>query len=204
MPSRPVELAKPQLNGMSRHSAAPHERPSNRLRIRRLGVRVPPSALCGSARLAGVPRLTSTFGLEDLHHERLHEVDRLLDVLDVWTAWARGRPGAVADLTNAAEAFADSARRAPLLSGSSGEIDRSHWMELLGPVLELLDQRGVTLCLDMPHLWRRGSISDLSSDLIAPSGATTPVRFSLDANGRRNDGRSLRRRRLVRSRRRGT
>ena len=83
------------------------------------------------------------FGLEDLHREQLHEIDQMLDAFEVWTTWASGHPVAVADLTNAAEIFADSARRASVLSGSPGEIDRSRWMELLEPILQLLDQRGV-------------------------------------------------------------
>ena len=44
----------------------------------------------------------------------------MLDALDVWTAWASGHPVAVAELTNAAEVFADSARQAPVFSGNPG------------------------------------------------------------------------------------
>ena len=91
------------------------------------------------------------FGLEDLHREQLHEIDRMLDAFDVWTAWAAAHPVAVTDLTNAAEVFADSARRAPTLSGNPADIDRSQWFELLEPVLQLLDQRGVELSHEALH-----------------------------------------------------
>jgi hypothetical protein len=91
------------------------------------------------------------FGLEDLHQEQLHEIDQLLDALDAWTTWASGKPVAVADLTNAAEVFADSARRTPALSRNPGDIDRSQWFELLEPILQLLDQRSVTLVYDTMH-----------------------------------------------------
>jgi len=88
--------------------------------------------------------------------EQLHQIDQMLDAFGVWTAWASGHTVAVADLTNAVEAFADSARRAPVLSGSGGEIARSYWIELLEPVVGLLDQRGVTLYHDTLHLERAG------------------------------------------------
>jgi conjugative relaxase-like TrwC/TraI family protein len=90
-------------------------------------------------------------GLEDVQRGQINEIDRMLDAFDVWTTWASGRPVAVADLTNAAEVFADSARRAPVLSGNSGDIDRSQWFELLEPVLQLLHQRGVELSHDTLH-----------------------------------------------------
>ena len=74
----------------------------------------------------------------------------------MWTAWASGRPVAVADLTNAAEVFADSPAGRRRLHRNPGEIDRSHWIELLEPVLELLDQRGVDAPHDTLHLERAG------------------------------------------------
>ena len=92
------------------------------------------------------------FGLEDLDRGQLHEIDRMLDALDVWTTWARGHPVAVTDLTNAAQIFAASARRASALSRSRGDIDRAQWFELLEPILQLLDQRSVTLFHDTMHL----------------------------------------------------
>ena len=88
--------------------------------------------------------------------QQTHDIDQLLDALDVWTAWASGHPVAVADLTNAAEVFADSARQAPAFSETPGEIDRSHWFELLEPIRDLLDQQGVTLLHDTRHLDRAG------------------------------------------------
>jgi hypothetical protein len=103
------------------------------------------------------------FGREDLHRQQLHEIDQLLDAFDVWTAWATAHPVPVADLTNAAEVFADSARRAPTLSGNPGEVDRSQWLELLEPVLQLLDQRGVELSHDT--LCHERAEPDLGLDL---------------------------------------
>ena len=102
-------------------------------------------------------------GLEDLYRGQLHETDQLLDALDVWTLWASGRPVAVADLTNAAETFADSARLAPLFADDRGEIERSHWTALLEPVLQLLGQRGVELAHDTLHPER--AEPDLGLDL---------------------------------------
>ena len=78
-------------------------------------------------------------------------------------AWASGHPVAVADLTNAAEVFADSARRTPVLSGNPGDVDPSQWFELLEPVLQLLDRRGVELSHDTLHPER--AEPDLGIDL---------------------------------------
>jgi hypothetical protein len=94
----------------------------------------------------------SACGLESMRREQLHDVDRLLDALDVWSNWAGGLPVRVADLTNTAEVLTDAARHAPALSGKASEIDRSQWLELLEPVLELLDQRSFTRFHDTMHL----------------------------------------------------
>ena len=85
------------------------------------------------------------YGLDDLNRQHLDDVDRLLHAVDVWTAWAHGRPVTTADLIDTAEILTDTARHAPLYTTTSGAIDRSHWLEALEPLVGLLRQQGVDL-----------------------------------------------------------
>jgi hypothetical protein len=85
------------------------------------------------------------YGLEELNREHVHEIDRLLDAVDVWTAWAHGGRVARVELVDAVEALRDVARHAPLLALAADQIDRSQWCELLRPVTQLLRLNGIEL-----------------------------------------------------------
>jgi hypothetical protein len=84
-------------------------------------------------------------GVEDLVRGELHDIDRLSHAVDVWAAWAHGRPVAVADLTDSVEIITDAARQAPVPVINDCDIDRSQWIELLAPLAELLHQQGIDL-----------------------------------------------------------
>jgi hypothetical protein len=64
-------------------------------------------------------------GLEDRYREQVHDIDRMLGALDVWTVWASGQSVAIADLTDVAELLAESASWAPLLAAHGAELERS-------------------------------------------------------------------------------
>ena len=100
-------------------------------------------------------------GLEDLHRERVDDIDRLLRAVDVWTAWAEGRPVAITDLVESAEILTDAAGRAPMFAADGGEIERSHWTALLEPLLDLVNHRGFALSMDTSNLVPAGPDIDL-------------------------------------------
>ena len=124
------------------------------------------------------------FGLEDLHREQLHEIDQLLDAFDVWTAWATAHPVAVADLTNAAEVFADSARRAPAWSGNPGESIDPNGLSFSNPFSSFLTNAVSSFPTTRCILSERSPISALTSD--HQSAAPTHVLFSLVVGKRRS------------------
>ena len=101
------------------------------------------------------------FGLDDFHREQVHELDRLLDALEVWTMWARGRSVAVAKLVDSAGILAEAARRAPLCARNPGETDGCQWTELLDRLSGLLHQLGVDLSMESPGLEHAGLELDL-------------------------------------------
>jgi len=104
------------------------------------------------------------FGLEDLNREHVHQIDRLLNAVDVWTRWADGRSLSTTELAEASAILTAAARQAPLLALSPGEIDRTQWVELLGPVTGLLRRHGVALAVDR-NLSPGQDGPDLSVDL---------------------------------------
>jgi hypothetical protein len=95
------------------------------------------------------------YGVDDLLRGELHQVERLLRAVDVWTAWTHGRSVAVADLTDSAEILVDAANGAPLLA-SQGTVDHSHWLQVVEPLLDVLRHAGVDLAPDALDLERHG------------------------------------------------
>jgi hypothetical protein len=83
------------------------------------------------------------FGLEELNREHVHQIDRLLSAVNVWTAWADGRSLGTTQLAEAVAILTEAARQAPLFALNPDEIDRAQWMVLLSPVTDLLRHRGV-------------------------------------------------------------
>ena len=83
------------------------------------------------------------FGLEELNREHVGQIDRLLNAVDAWTTWADGGPVGTTELAAAVAVLTEAAQQAPLFALYPGEIDRSQWIELLGPVTDLLRQRGI-------------------------------------------------------------
>jgi conjugative relaxase-like TrwC/TraI family protein len=83
------------------------------------------------------------FGIDQLARDQLHAVDRMVEAIDTWTTWANGRPVATAELADAVSVLHDVARHAPPLPTHAGEIDRTHWFELLEPVTSTLEQHGL-------------------------------------------------------------
>jgi hypothetical protein len=104
------------------------------------------------------------FGLEDLNREHVHQIDRLLNAVDVWTRWADGLSLSSTELAKAVAILTEAAREAPLLALSPGEIDRTQCVELLGPVTGLLRRHGVALAVDR-NLSPGQDDPDLSIDL---------------------------------------
>jgi conjugative relaxase-like TrwC/TraI family protein len=91
---------------------------------------------------------SSGYGLEAFNRDQLDQTVRLLDAVDIWTAWAHGRPMSTDELAAALANLSDVAQRAPLLSLNAGEIDRSQWFDALQPVTELLRVHGINLPSD--------------------------------------------------------
>ena len=50
------------------------------------------------------------YGLEQFNREQLDRIEPLLDAVDIWTTWARGRPVPTADLATAVSTLTDAAR----------------------------------------------------------------------------------------------
>jgi hypothetical protein len=91
--------------------------------------------------LHAVAHGTFNHHLEQLDRQQLADVDRVVAAIDVWTSWVRGRPVTTNALANAVDSLHQHARHTPLLP-SQGNADRSEWIELLEPAVELLHDRG--------------------------------------------------------------
>jgi hypothetical protein len=102
-------------------------------------------------------------GGEDVLRRELHDIDRLLHAGDVWTAWANGQTITLANLIDTAEILGDVARRAPIVASTERDIERSQWIELLAPLVDLLHQRGIELAPDAPDLEQ--AVLDLGLEL---------------------------------------
>jgi hypothetical protein len=74
------------------------------------------------------------YGVEALLRTEVYNIDRLLHAVDVWTSWAQGRPVAVSGLTDAADIPIG---ETPTVTPNHGDVDRSQWIELLDPLLDL-------------------------------------------------------------------
>jgi hypothetical protein len=96
------------------------------------------------------------YGGEDVLRRELHDIDRLLHAGDVWTAWANGQPITLANLIDTAEILGDVARRAPIVASTERDIERSQWIELHAPVVDLLHQRGIELAPNALDLEQAG------------------------------------------------
>jgi conjugative relaxase-like TrwC/TraI family protein len=94
----------------------------------------------------------SGYGVEDLVRAELHDIDRLAGAVDVWTAWAHGRLVALPDLADSTKILTEAGRQAPVHAISEGDIDRSQWIELLAPLVELLHQQEIDLAPYAPDL----------------------------------------------------
>jgi hypothetical protein len=85
---------------------------------------------------------TFTRYLDQLDRQQLADVERVIDAIDIWTTWVRGRPVATNALADAVDTLDQHARHAPLLP-SLENTDRTQWNELLRPAVEVLLDRGL-------------------------------------------------------------
>jgi conjugative relaxase-like TrwC/TraI family protein len=83
--------------------------------------------------------------LDQLDHLELDGIDRVVASLDTWTAWGNGRPVALTQLAAAVETLTEHARHSVLFVERPGDVGRDHWMELLGPVTQLLVDQGIEI-----------------------------------------------------------
>jgi conjugative relaxase-like TrwC/TraI family protein len=96
------------------------------------------------------------YGVEVLLRGELHDIDRLAGAVDVWRTWAHGQSVALPDLADSMEVLTDAAHRAPVVAINESDIERSQWIELLAPLVELLDQQGIDLATDALDLEQAG------------------------------------------------
>jgi conjugative relaxase-like TrwC/TraI family protein len=95
------------------------------------------------------------YGVEDLVRGELHDIDKLLNAVDVWSAWANGRPVTLTELTDSAQLLLDTGHRSPLLA-RHGIPDPSQWIELFEPLLDVLRHEGVDIAPNTLDFERSG------------------------------------------------
>jgi conjugative relaxase-like TrwC/TraI family protein len=85
---------------------------------------------------------TFTRHLDQLDRQQLADIDRVIDAIDVWSNWVRGQPVTTNALAAAVDDLHQHVRNTPLLP-SEPNVDRTHWIELLEPAVEVLLDRGL-------------------------------------------------------------
>jgi hypothetical protein len=86
--------------------------------------------------LADTATLSSS--LDQLDKLDLDGIDRVVAALDTWTAWVHGQPIASTRLAAAVETLTDHAWHTPQFGDNAGDVSPDQWMQLLGPVTQLL------------------------------------------------------------------
>jgi conjugative relaxase-like TrwC/TraI family protein len=102
--------------------------------------------------------------LDQFDRDQIHSIDQLVEAVDTWTTWANGRAVATTELADSVSLLHDVARHAPPLPTRAGEIDRTHWFELLEPVTSMLEQHGLPIRDRVGHDLEHGG-PDLGIDL---------------------------------------
>ena len=77
----------------------------------------------------------------DLDH--LHDIDRLIDAIETWTAWNTGRPVTHQALTDSLDALRTAARHAPIVAFDRDIVTGDHYLELIAPLQRWMRQRGI-------------------------------------------------------------
>jgi conjugative relaxase-like TrwC/TraI family protein len=94
-----------------------------------------------SRALYGELRRANDLDRDDRHE--LYQLDQVLEAVDAFVEWTRGRPVPPATLTEAFHTLEPLVRHATSFSVRDGEIDRGQWNELLGPGVIWLREHGI-------------------------------------------------------------
>ncbi len=93
--------------------------------------------------LAGLAHPPGCFGLEDFKREELHQIDQVLNAVDVRARWTDRKSVVTTELGEAVAILTEFAGQAPLFAVNPGAVDRSQWTGVLEPVIDLLRGRGL-------------------------------------------------------------
>jgi hypothetical protein len=69
--------------------------------------------------------------LDSFDRNQIRQLDQVLDATDTYTGWLQGRPTPTARLARAVDTLTAVARSAPAFADRAGEVDQTHWYQLL-------------------------------------------------------------------------
>jgi conjugative relaxase-like TrwC/TraI family protein len=96
-------------------------------------------------RLSDVANAAYSRSLDHLDSLELEGIDQVVAAIDTSTAWAHGRPVTSTSLAAAVGVLTEHAWHSPLFVANPGDVGRDQWMELLGPVTQLLLDQGIDI-----------------------------------------------------------